>query len=45
LYPMGTRICLNNFLAVDIFSSCLLFNIQRTNEIGNAKLVSYVSKK
>jgi len=37
---MGTRICLNNFLATDIFSSRFLFNIQRGNEISNTKLLS-----
>ena len=40
LYHMGTRICLNNFLAAEIFGSRLLFNIQRFNEIGNAKFLS-----
>ena len=40
LYHMSTRIRLNNFLAADILSSRLLFNIQRANEISNAKLLS-----
>ena len=40
LYHMSTRIRLNNFLAADILSSRLLFNIQRANEIGDAKLLS-----
>ena len=45
LYHMSTRICLNNFLAADIFGSRLLFDIQRSNEIGNAKLLSLMFQR
>ena len=40
LYHMGTRTSLNNFLAMNVLCSCLLFNIQRANEVSNAKLLS-----
>ena len=39
LHHMGTRTSLNNFLAMNILCSRLLFNIQRANEVGNAKLL------
>ena len=40
LHHMGTRTSLNSFLATDVLCSRLLFNIQRANEVGNAKLLS-----
>ena len=40
LHHMGTRTSLNSFLATDVLCSRLLFNIQRANELGNAKLLS-----
>jgi hypothetical protein len=42
---MGTRTSLNNFLATNILSSRLLFNIQRANEVGNAKLLSLIFQR
>ena len=40
LHHMGTRTLVNSFLAMDVLCSRLLFNIQRANEVGNAKLLS-----
>ena len=45
LHHMGTRISLNNFLAMDVLCSSLLFNIQRANEISNVVLMSLMFQR